>query len=81
VSDDLETLLQAALAGVGIAKLSELMCGNAIAAGQLRPLLDDWTIPPHELYAIFLSRRGLLPAVRQFIDFLADALNVTRSGT
>ena len=75
VSDDLETLLQAALAGVGIAKLSELMCGSAIAAGKLRPLLDDWTIPPHELYAIFLSRRGLLPAVRQFIDFLADSLH------
>jgi DNA-binding transcriptional LysR family regulator len=81
VSDDLETLLQAALAGIGIAKLSELMCGSAIAAGKLRPLLSDWTIPPHELYAIFLSRRGLLPAVRQFINFLAESLHVAQNQT
>jgi DNA-binding transcriptional LysR family regulator len=35
-------------------------------------LLPDWA-PRHEIiHAVFPSRRGLLPAVRGLIDFLAE---------
>ncbi|MDB5893871.1 MAG: LysR family transcriptional regulator, partial [Rhodoferax sp.] len=32
-----------------------------------------WSLPPALLHAVFPSRRGLVPAVRVFLDFLGEA--------
>jgi len=37
-------------------------------------VLPDWSLPQGICHAVFASRRGLLPAVRVFIDFLAEHL-------
>lgn len=72
VADDLETLLRAALAGVGVALLPDYMCRPALDAGRLVQLLPGWSPPEGIVHAVFASRRGLVPAVRAFLDHLGQ---------
>ncbi|PTU69601.1 LysR substrate-binding domain-containing protein [Chromobacterium haemolyticum] len=74
MTDDLIVLRDAAIAGLGVAALPELVCHEALQTGQLVRLLPDYDIPWGILHAAFPTRRGLLPAVRAFIDFLATEL-------
>lgn len=69
-SDDIEVVHQAALSGAGIARLPTLVCAADLAAGRLVPVLPGWRIPARQLYAVFLSRHGLTPLARLFIDYL-----------
>ncbi|MEE1888241.1 LysR substrate-binding domain-containing protein [Pseudomonas carassii] len=73
VSDDLAVLREAALAGVGAVLLPEEAVREDLAAGRLVHVLDDWAPREGEVVALFPSRRGLMPAVRKLIDYLADA--------
>lgn len=73
VADDMETLLRAALHGVGVAMLPDYMCRDALAAGRLVQLLPLWRPPTGIVHAVFASRRGLVPAVRAFLDHLGGA--------
>ncbi|ATB64724.1 LysR substrate-binding domain-containing protein [Pseudomonas mosselii] len=73
VSDDLTVLREAALAGVGAVLLPEEAVRDDLAAGRLVHVLDDWAPREGEVVALFPSRRGLMPAVRKLIDYLADA--------
>lgn len=49
-----------------------LTCAEAIRKGQLEVVLPQWSLPQGIFHAIY--RRGLLQAVRVFIDFLAVRL-------
>ncbi len=71
VTDDMSQLLYAAIEGVGVAQLPTIVADAALASGQLVDLLPHWTPAAGEVQAVFPSRRGLLPSVRSFIDFLA----------
>lgn len=73
VADDLLTLKFAALGGIGICALPDYMCRAEIDAGLLEEVLPGWAPRPGIFHAVFPSRRGLLPAVRKFLDFLAEA--------
>jgi DNA-binding transcriptional LysR family regulator len=64
-------LRQAALDSVGIVQLPDYIVAADIASGTLEVLLPDWPSPRAIIHAVFTSRRGLVPAVRRFIDFLA----------
>ena len=75
VSADLMTIREAVLAGVGIAALPEMMYGAALRAGQLSPVMPGWTLPAPQLYAVFVSRQGMVPAVRAFVDYLVEMLD------
>jgi DNA-binding transcriptional LysR family regulator len=75
VSADLMTIREAVLAGVGIAALPEMMYGAALRAGQLSPVMPGWTLPTPQLYAVFVSRQGMVPAVRAFVDYLVEMLD------
>lgn len=71
VTDDLVALRFAALEGVGIAQLPATVVRNDLQQGRLIEVLPRW-IPRREIvHALFPSRRGLLPAVRHLLDFLA----------
>ncbi|AXK40385.1 LysR family transcriptional regulator [Crenobacter cavernae] len=74
MSDDLMVLAAAAIGGVGAAVLPTLVCHEALDDGRLVRLLPGYEIPGGILHAAFPSRRHLVPAVRAFIDFLADEL-------
>lgn len=72
VTDDRIALWRAALHGVGVALLPQALVQPDLAAGRLVQLLPDWQLPTAIVHAVFPSRRGLLPAVRALLDFLAD---------
>ena len=71
VTDDMAVLRQAAIGGVGIAQLPTMMIWQDIEAGRLIHVLPDWRPRAGIVHAVFPSRRGLLPSVRAFLDFLA----------
>lgn len=73
ISSEMFTLRQAALQGVGAAQLPYLLVENEVRQGLLEIVLPAWKSPQGITHAVFPTRRGLLPAVRTFIDFLAQA--------
>lgn len=81
VTDDLSALRAAALAGIGIAQVPHLMIEQDVHAGGLVALLPDWKPANIPVYAIFPSRRGLLPSMRALLDHLADECDPFRNGT
>jgi DNA-binding transcriptional LysR family regulator len=68
---DFPLVLAAATRGLGVALLPESVCARAVAAGELEVLLPEWSPPEGIVHCVFPSRRGLLPAVRALIDWLA----------
>ncbi len=79
IADDLLVLQQAARDGVGVAVIPDYMCDDDLQSGRLALALPGWAPPPAIVHAVFPSRRGLVPAVRQFLDFLGEHL--PRPGT
>jgi DNA-binding transcriptional LysR family regulator len=75
VTADLATIREAVMAGVGIAALPEMMYGAVMRAGRLSPVMPGWTLPSPQLFAVFISRKGMVPAVRAFVDFLVEVLD------
>ncbi|EDN82832.1 hypothetical protein BIFADO_01422 [Bifidobacterium adolescentis L2-32] len=69
---DFPMLMALAEQGVGITLLPETVCAEAVRRGELEVVLPNWRLPQGIFHAVFASRRGLLPAVRVFIDFLAE---------
>jgi DNA-binding transcriptional LysR family regulator len=74
VCHDFVVLREAVLAGLGIARLPESVVRADLEAKSLVRVLPQWNTPQGVLHVVFPSRRGLLPAVRAFIDFLAEQL-------
>lgn len=72
VADDLLTLKSAVLEGVGMTLLPDYMCSDSLASGRLEQVLPGWAPPHGVVHAVFPSRRGLVPAVRRFLDFLGE---------
>ena len=71
---DFPMLRSLAQQGVGITLLPETLCADLVRDGALEVVLPQWRLPQGICHAVFASRRGLLPAVRVFIDFLAEKL-------
>ncbi len=67
-----DAVYHAALAGLGIARLSAYLVVPDINAGRLVQLLDDHCAEEANVLAVFSSRRNLSPKVRVFVDYLAD---------
>ena len=64
-------LRTAAIAGVGVVQLPSMMVREQIARGELAHVIPGWAPRREIIHAVFASRRGLLPAVRALVDFLA----------
>jgi DNA-binding transcriptional LysR family regulator len=69
---DFPLLRATVLAGLGIALLPESVVRADIESGRLERVLPAWTLPLGVFHVVFPTRRGLLPSVRAFIDFLAE---------
>lgn len=74
VCGEFRVLIEAALAGSGIAWLPESACVEELRSGRLKQLLPEWGLPQGILHIVYPSRRGMLPAVRALVDFLVEAL-------
>ncbi|MDT4834094.1 LysR substrate-binding domain-containing protein [Achromobacter agilis] len=70
VTDDMLALKQAALRGVGVVALPLLMIRDELEAGTLVDVGAPWQPEPGSVHAVFPSRRGLLPGVRDLLDFM-----------
>ena len=62
----------AALAGVGIARLSTYLVGDDLRCGRLVRLLPDYTDETSNILAVYPEKRNVSPKVRAFIDHLVD---------
>jgi DNA-binding transcriptional LysR family regulator len=61
--------LQAAIAGLGVARITSTFCAEAVAKRQLVALLPDWQCSPLRIYALLPGR--MVPAkVRVFLDLV-----------
>jgi DNA-binding transcriptional LysR family regulator len=77
ICHDFVVLRTATLAGLGIARLPESVVREDLRSGALTRVLPEWNSPQGVVHIVFPTRRGLLPAVRLFIDFLAERLPAT----
>jgi DNA-binding transcriptional LysR family regulator len=66
--DEEELMLQAALAGQGLAYLSDIATTASIKAGLLLPVLEDWSPEFPGLCLYYPSRRNIPARLRAFID-------------
>jgi DNA-binding transcriptional LysR family regulator len=61
--------LQAAVSGLGVARITATFCAEAVSKGQLVQLLPGWQCSPLKIYALLPGR--MVPAkVRLFLDLL-----------
>jgi DNA-binding transcriptional LysR family regulator len=70
-----ETVRHLALAGAGIASLSDFLTRADVAAGRLVPVLPDAALPwTQPVWAVFYKQGALAPRVAALVDFLAERL-------
>lgn len=76
ITDDMWVLREAAVQGIGVVVLPDYLCGEQVTNGSLVRVLEDWSSPAGILHLVYVSRSGLLPAVRAFIDYLVQELPI-----
>ena len=77
--DEMNLIVDAALAGVGLAYLTEFWVASHIKAGRLMTVLDDWTEPYPGLCLYYPGRRHVPAGLRALID-LIRAHNAENAG-
>jgi DNA-binding transcriptional LysR family regulator len=77
-TDDLFTLRQAAVQGIGAVLVPHLLVANDLEGAALIRLLPSLTAHAGIVHAVFPSRRGMVPAVRMLLDFLAERIKTVR---
>ncbi|MBA4267802.1 MAG: LysR family transcriptional regulator [Methylobacterium sp.] len=68
ILDDEELMVDAALAGVGIAYVASPAADAALKEGHLLRLLASWTPPPETVAVYYPGHRAVPPALRAFLD-------------
>ncbi|OGB81610.1 MAG: LysR family transcriptional regulator, partial [Burkholderiales bacterium RIFCSPLOWO2_12_FULL_67_210] len=71
-ANEATALLQAALAGGGVALQPTYLANPHLADGRLQAVLPDWQPPDMAIHALYPSRKHLSPAVRALLDFLVE---------
>src|SRR3954453_23764072 len=72
ISTNMGLSMRAALDGAGVWGTLVGLCGEALKSGALVRLLEDWCEPFPGPFLYYPSRRQTPPALRAFIDFVAD---------
>lgn len=75
VTDDVFTLRQATINGLGVVKMPLIVGGRDLIEGRLVNVLPGWLPRSGIFHAVFPSRRGLLPAVRAFLDYVSEQVD------
>lgn len=69
-----EVLVNAAIAGHGVALAPSFIAHEALRSGALRPILCDWSAGSRDLWAVMPPGRVDSPKVRAFVDHLVKAI-------
>ncbi|MBK8814281.1 MAG: LysR family transcriptional regulator [Methylococcaceae bacterium] len=64
----------AALNGLGLVMLPIYIVGTDIEKGTLKVVLEDYSLPPLDIHAVYPHRKYLSAKVRRFLDFLQEWL-------
>lgn len=84
LSNSLDLLLEAVIAGRGVALLPEWLVGAEIRAGRLMRLLETFDASPHQgdavVYAAYLPNRRHSSKVRSLLQFLEARLHLSPEG-
>ncbi|MFM0280400.1 LysR family transcriptional regulator [Paraburkholderia sediminicola] len=84
LSNSLDLLLEAVIAGRGVALLPEWLVGAEIRAGRLMRLLETFDASPHQgdaiVYAAYLPNRRHSSKVRSLLQFLDARLHLSPEG-
>lgn len=72
-----DALLDALLADCGIAQMPTFIVAKSLKQGQLVPLLTDYPLPKHKVYALTPHRNGQPAKTRAFIQFLQQQFGET----
>lgn len=75
LGSDLSMLAQLAASGCGITLLPDNVVQQYVERGELVGVLPAWKAAHGIFHMVYPSRRGLLPAVRVFIDYLVEHLH------
>jgi DNA-binding transcriptional LysR family regulator len=73
--DDFIVRKACTLSGLGFTILPMMHCEQELKNGELVQLLPDWSLPGGWLQAVYPHRRGVMPAVRAWIDHLIESFN------
>ena len=71
--DDFIVRKACALSGLGFTVLPMMFCEQELKTGQLVQLLPAWSLPGGWLHAVYPHRRGVMPAVRAWIEHLVES--------
>lgn len=80
-SNDLSTIIAAAVRGAAIAWLPASLARDHVAAGRLVRVLDGWTTEPSPIHALYARRSPQPQRVRLFIDAAREALTPPGAGS
>jgi DNA-binding transcriptional LysR family regulator len=69
-----EAIREAVLSGLGLTICSEWMFAPELKSGQVRAVLQDWTLPAIDLWAVFPTGRRASAKARAFISFMESRL-------
>lgn len=70
--NDAVTLVEAAKAGMGVARLPKDLAADYLGSGELIALPECFDLPQQAVWAVYLSRSYQQPVVRAFIDYVAE---------
>ncbi|MBU6372642.1 MAG: LysR family transcriptional regulator [Alphaproteobacteria bacterium] len=69
-----EGVREAVLAGLGLAIVSRWMMAPELGSGAVVPVLQDWSLPDIDLWAVFPEGRLPSARARAFVDWCSDAI-------
>ncbi len=75
-SSNADLRMQAALAGLGVARITATFCADAVRAERLRRLLPRYVCAPLRVYALLPAKRLMPAKVRLFLDALSEQAGI-----
>lgn len=69
-SGNAEVRMNAAIAGLGVTRITSTFCASAVAAGRLVQVLPSWRCMPLRIYVLLPGRRQVPAKVRIFLEEL-----------
>ena len=75
IVNDVDLMIKAVRAGIGIGYMAESYIADDIRAGRLLPLLTDWSTAYDSWYLYYTGRHHLPTPLKVFIAFLREYLN------
>lgn len=74
LSEDMSTLRQATIEGVGVIALPDYVCKKALQSGELIQVLPEWLLQSANLSLLMPSRLGVPPQTKALADFIREKL-------